>query len=467
MFTLKIKVGRSIVFGPEIKYEGGRTAIQVVSPETCSIYYMLPNLGRKITVFTLNNDEELRNAFAIGSSKKELDILVDGGYESSDGEEDNCQNDVKQQELGLAEPSKRSDGQKVHENLPFSMPQDQNEGQGKRKKPSSPFIFFSATVRKDLRQSQQDMNDWGKHTLTQQEIGEKWNSLPEHDKQPYKEMAMLDAQQFAKEKAPRLPKPRKNRIALSSIVKVLQKLTREQREAVKSMGLGGLLELRCIRLHHDLLEWLVDKFDPLRCLLRIHGRELFLTIKEVQRLLGIHGCGPDIMLAGFSDEAFKKLCDDLKLEGGVITLTDLGASLTPSNNVTLEFKRKFVLYMLGSFLCPTSQPYVTKSYVHVVRDVDTLNGRNWAKLTLQYLANGISESRRSGRQTPNGCLFLLELFYVEHVIPAMCRVVRDPSTSPLAHWGYKEIANIIKLLKNGVDGFERDEVVNSITTISK
>lgn len=59
-----------------------------------------------------------------------------------------------------------------------------------------------------------------------------------------------------------------------------------------------------------------------------------------------------------------------------------------------------------------------------------------------------------------------QLFYVEHVISAMCRVVRDPSTSSLAHWGYKEVANIIKLLKNGVDGFERDEVVNSIT-ISK
>ncbi|KAH7851115.1 hypothetical protein Vadar_007482 [Vaccinium darrowii] len=374
---------------------------------------MLPNLGRKVTVFTLNNDEELRNAFTIGSSKKELDILVDGGYESSDGKENDCQNDVNQQELELAEPSKRSDGQELPQNLPSSMPQNQNKGQGKRKKPSSPFIFFSATVCKDLRQSQQDIDDFGKHTLTQKEIGEKWNSLPEHDKQPYKEMAMLDAQQFAKEKAPQLPKPRKiymqNRIALPSIEKVLQKFTRQQREAIKSMGLGGLLELRCIRLHHDLLEWLVENFDPSRCLLRVHGRELFLTIKEVQRLLGIHGCGSDIMLVGFSDEAFKKLCDDLKLEGGVITLTDLGASLSPSNNVTLEFKRKFVLYMLGSFLCPTSQPYVTKNYVHVVRDVDTLNGRNWAKLTLQYLTNGISELRRLGSRTPNGCLFLLEV----------------------------------------------------------
>ncbi|KAH7840369.1 hypothetical protein Vadar_016047 [Vaccinium darrowii] len=176
----------------------------------------------------------------------------------------------------------------------------------------------------------------GKHTLTQQSIGEKWKSLPEHEKQPYIDMAKLDARQLAKEKAPRLRNPRKvfmqNRIALSSVANLLRSLTKEQCEAIK--------------------------------------------ITEVQRLLGIHGCDPDIMLAGFSDEGFKKLCGDLKVNKGSLTLKDLGVSLGECNDVTLEFKRKFVLYMLGSFLCPTSQPYIPQNYVHVVRDVDTLNGCN-------------------------------------------------------------------------------------------
>ncbi|KAH7853001.1 hypothetical protein Vadar_031940 [Vaccinium darrowii] len=144
-----------------------------------------------------------------------------------------------------------------------------------------------------------------------------------------------------------------NRIALPSVVNLMQKLTEEQCEAVKSMGLGGLLELRCSRLHHDLLEWLVDKFDLSRCLLHVHERELVLTVTEVQRLLGIHGCGLDIMLAGFSDDGFKKLCDDLKVNKGSLTLKDLG----DCNDVTLKFKRKFVLYMLGSFLCHRSHTY--------------------------------------------------------------------------------------------------------------
>ncbi|KAH7859200.1 hypothetical protein Vadar_032962 [Vaccinium darrowii] len=426
-FTFKISFGGTIVHGPEIKYEGGRTAECRVSPEswtysellqnirdfglkgTFSISYMQSNPRMNSTLVPLTNDGELRNAFAIGGSKNENDLFVHGGHESGDEEEDDCQNGVTPLELPFEGPSKRSKRKRLPKNVPSSMSQDQNAGQGKRKKPSGPFIYFSAALRKNLRESEHNIDD-------------------------------------------------QNRTALPSIVKLLQKLTQEQREAIKSMELGGLLELRCTRLHHDLLQWLVDKFDPSRCLLCVHGRELVLTITEVQRLLGIHGCGSDIMLAGFSDQVFKKLCFDLKVEQGVITLKALGTYLTDCKDVTLEFKRKFVLYMLGSFLCPTSQSYVTENYLHFVRDVDTLNESNWAKLTLQCLANGIRESRRTGRRTPNGCLFHLELFYVDHVIPATCQVVRDPSTSTLAHWGSKEITNIVRLLKSGVDGFERDEV---------
>ncbi|KAH7860104.1 hypothetical protein Vadar_009386 [Vaccinium darrowii] len=393
-FTLYISFGGRIVRREEIKYDGGLTVEVKVSPESCtysdvvyssrdfglkgtfSIYYMQPNFGMKSTLVALTNDGELSNVFAIGGSKNENNLFVDGGYEGDEEEEeeDACQNVVEPPKVPLPESSK---------------------------------------------------------------------SLPEHEKQPYIVMAKLDASQLAEEKPPRAQKPRKvymqNRIALPSVVKLMQKLTEEQREAVKSMGLGGLLELRCSRLHHDLLEWLVDNFDPSRCLLRVHERELVLIVTEVQRFLGIHGCGLDIMLTGFSDDGFKKLCDDLKVNKGSLMLKDLG----DCNNVTLKFNRIFVLYMLGSFLCPTSQPYVPQNYVHVVRDVDTLNGRNWAKLTLQCLANGISESKRLERRCTNGCLFLLELFYVERVIPATCRVVRDPSMTPLAYCGLKKSAIFI------------------------
>lgn len=97
------------------------------------------------------------------------------------------------------------------------------------------------------------------------------------------------------------------RISLRSIVKIISKLSLEQSETIREIGLGGLLGLRCMKQDHILTRWLIKNFDPESSLMDVHGQQLLLTPVEVHNVLGIQCEGKDIKLKG-SREGFMDLC---------------------------------------------------------------------------------------------------------------------------------------------------------------
>ncbi|KAH7865271.1 hypothetical protein Vadar_004466 [Vaccinium darrowii] len=178
-------------------------------------------------------------------------------------------------------------------------------------------------------------------------IEEQWNILQDEERRKY--LAMADE----------CLKPKKNyiqaRISLCSIVKIIRRLSVDQIAAVNEIGLGGL--------------------------------------KEVE-------------LKG-SSEGFSDLCKTLKVGEGSICLKGLKESLMKTESAGDDFKMKFALYMLGAFLSPTTKPALKKSFLHVVRNVETMKYSNWAKLTLDFLICGVRKCKRKGNPKANGCLLLL------------------------------------------------------------
>lgn len=196
------------------------------------------------------------------------------------------------------------------------------------------------------------------------------------------------------------------RITLPTLVNIMKRFNDKQREAVTYIGLGGLLELRCTQQAHALYPWLVERFDPNHRSLYVHGKELTLTTRDVHLILGIKAEGKCVEAKG-PVEGFVHLCADLGVENGSIKLSFLRDYLQETDDDGDEFKRKFVLFILGSFLCPTTMPAIGQSWVHVVKDVDGMKDYNWAKLTLDCLVEGIRTCKTRGHLKANGCLFLL------------------------------------------------------------
>ncbi|KAH7847827.1 hypothetical protein Vadar_030618 [Vaccinium darrowii] len=165
-------------------------------------------------------------------------------------------------------------------------------------------------------------------------------------------------------------------------------------------------------------------------------------------------------------EGISHLCADLGVENGVIKLSFLRDYLQDTDDDGDELKRKFVLFILGSFLCPTTMPAIGPSWVHVVRDVEGMKDYNWAKLTLDCLVEGIHNCKTKGHLKANGCLFLLALFYLDRVTPVGSHDVRHPSTPCLAYWGDAKIKQTLKLFEAS-GGYENQEADVKFNTVDE
>ncbi|KAI8566487.1 hypothetical protein RHMOL_Rhmol02G0045100 [Rhododendron molle] len=298
------------------------------------------------------------------------------------------------------------------------------------------------------------------------DIGQQWKKLSNEDRQKYKHLAKLAKEDLAKEKGllPEKFKKRKlqNRISLKSIVGIVQKLSKDQRLAVELIGLGGLLHLRCTVLNHPLCNWLVKNFDPKSRSLNVHGRTFVLTVGHVHECLGINAEGKVIDLEVNMSDEFSQLCENIEMTKGVVQLKELREYLEGTEEVGDVFKRKFALYMLGCFLCPTTKAGVTRSFMNGVSDVVAMGSQNWANLTLDFLCKGIQEQRDKHLVQPNGCLFLLVVFYFDRVSrsPTVTSYVRKfPS---LVNWGDIEIKYILHEFDN-IGGYDSEGVVVNFT----
>ncbi|KAH7855253.1 hypothetical protein Vadar_022913 [Vaccinium darrowii] len=118
-----------------------------------------------------------------------------------------------------------------------------------------------------------------------------------------------------------------------------------------------------------------------------------------------------------------------------------------------DFKVVFVLYMMGTVLCPTSEFGVNKRFLHALKDTSTISKLDWSQFVLEFLADGIKRYKEKGRNTIRGCLLFLMLFYLEHCTPAKNFSSRceDRPSPRLSAWGDKEIRNRICWLNQEVE----------------
>ncbi|XP_028118974.1 uncharacterized protein LOC114316521 isoform X2 [Camellia sinensis] len=271
-----------------------------------------------------------------------------------------------------------------------------------RKRPVAPFICYSQQQFKEMQGP-----DNTRRKMPRKEIGERWKALPSDEKKRFVEMAKASAEEHAKV-VPCAPKSEKGkrqlRISLKSIVELVNRFNEAQKQAVIDIGFAGLLGMKCTRIDHDLCAWLVQNFDPDSSSLNVHGCQVRLTCKAVNVLLGIRCEGDDVQLAG-SLEAYPNIYDEVGVVNGVIPLNKLRLYLTETAGAEDEFRRKFALYVLGAMLCPTTMTGLKPSFIHAVKDVNRMRACNWAKLTLQFLHNGVRKYK--GHRGATGCVFLL------------------------------------------------------------
>ncbi|XP_040934843.1 uncharacterized protein [Gossypium hirsutum] len=223
------------------------------------------------------------------------------------------------------------------------------------------------------------------------------------------------------------------RFSLSSFVKRVEKLTDDQRTAIKKVGFGNLLLIPNQMLSKSLLVELMDRWNSEECGFMLLPGIVKITLMDVALILGIHVIGDPILLR--EDEAFSELETDYgaALWKRKMTVASLESRLDSLGQVVNEdFVRTFMLFTFGTILFPNANGKVDSRYLSFLKNLDDISRFAWGAAVLEDIFMWLNKRKESNVQYVGGCLILLQVWCYEHIDLARPELMECQSMFPRA-----------------------------------
>lgn len=190
----------------------------------------------------------------------------------------------------------------------------------------------------------------------------------------------------------------------------MKSLTEEKKEAVVEMGFGGLLHVEAMKLPSKIVQWIAENFNPWTCELKLDGGKWTVKETDVHAVFGLPISGP-----------LPTECPKQKIPRGtrrLLKAKELQKELEEME-VGPEFRIKFLLFVCGCFLTPTSKLDIsTMLWPHLV-NVEVIKTLNWCRFVLDCLCIQL-QHWKSGSGDPaskwiGGCVYFLAVLYFDRV----------------------------------------------------
>ncbi|KAI9081701.1 hypothetical protein K1719_036355 [Acacia pycnantha] len=133
-------------------------------------------------------------------------------------------------------------------------------------------------------------------------------------------------------------------------------------ERLEKIGFDKLVHICCAQIPRHLCGQFMDSFDPPTKNVAIRGKSFHLRPEDVKQLMGLPCGGGEIeRKARKDDKAFKSL----KRSYGSVPYKMIGTWIIEST-VEEQFEILFVIYALGTLLCPTASIKVSDALLKVI-----------------------------------------------------------------------------------------------------
>lgn len=203
------------------------------------------------------------------------------------------------------------------------------------------------------------------------------------------------------------------RCSTNRLSALVDTFSEEKRKAVEQIGFGSLINNNLCGIRKDLCIWLVEKFDPVTTSIDLHGKVFKISAKDVERLMGLIDSGSSVELIRPTTnmkDMRKKQCTG----GQHITMAQLFHQLSKATVPDDDFKIRFTLFMIGTILSPSLGGNLSPSYLHLLKNVESIRQKNWASWTFMSLVESVHSfkghiRKKSGRQRISGCVLLLQV----------------------------------------------------------
>ncbi|KAL3715288.1 hypothetical protein ACJRO7_007080 [Eucalyptus globulus] len=223
------------------------------------------------------------------------------------------------------------------------------------------------------------------------------------------------------------------RFSSPSFVKWVEKLSSDQRDAIKSVGFGNLLLIPNHTLSKKLLFELMEKWScEKRVFVFAHG-EMSMTPIDVALVLGLRVIGKPVILQ--QDEPFSDLEEHYGAVPGKrkITVASIESRLDSLGGVADDdFIRTFLLFTFGTFLFPNTNGTIDTRYLSFLSNLDYVHQYAWGSAVLEDLIMWLTRRKEKSMQYVGGCLLFLQIWFYEHIDMARPSLQNDSLTFPRA-----------------------------------
>ncbi|XP_019052669.1 PREDICTED: serine/threonine-protein phosphatase 7 long form homolog isoform X4 [Nelumbo nucifera] len=205
------------------------------------------------------------------------------------------------------------------------------------------------------------------------------------------------------------------KFTVSSFVKRVEKLSDNQRNAIKRMGFSHLLVMPNQNLSKTLLAELIERWNCEKKAFELPPGEIKATLMDIALILGIRVTGEPVVL---TDEPFSELekVYGSSSQNRQITVASLERRLQSLSMVTNEeFIRTFILFIFGALLFPNADGTIDSRYLYFLKDLDKVPHFAWGEAVLRDLYFWLDRRKRETVEYMGSCLIFLQIWSYEHI----------------------------------------------------
>ncbi|CAI9302649.1 unnamed protein product [Lactuca saligna] len=231
-----------------------------------------------------------------------------------------------------------------------------------------------------------------------------------------------------------------NRCSLEALRSIILRMSKEQKESVRSMGFGALLKMKITDIPLKLGFYVLQKFDSERMVIDIEGNELKVTAKSVNDTLGIPIGGTKLTELDQwpkDDTSYDEWKQQFKKDS-IIQLSAIKNVIVSTRQDDFNFKLNFLVLFVNTFCVSTSMGrcnLFSLSYISRRTDISNIDWCNYILDCLVRTKNSyISYSDTSFFVRPST---FLVLFYADNIHSAALTVTHKCPT--ICYWSLEKI----------------------------
>jgi len=201
-----------------------------------------------------------------------------------------------------------------------------------------------------------------------------------------------------------------------SFVNATKDLSTDHKDAIKSLGFGGLLRMPGTCLRRQMVTDIAKRYQISNQCFSLCGQNVPIYLEDVRDIMGLQIEGIDVY-EHINQEEVKD--EDKKVDTELmkryedadheIKINKLKQMMRSSATPDDDFKRIFVLFTIGVILAPTVKPYVKAMYLPLVRKVSDIHKFNWGRFTLSHLLTSCTNYMVKKGANVQGNLTLLQV----------------------------------------------------------